>query len=104
MMVRVAFQVARQAVGREKCADARRWQRQADRRGTLAVKNGPPTRGSGGVADSLRVPSGFEVLAAAVGVGIRDPVKMVAEGKPCSRCGARPRAQGERGWRATTRY
>src|SRR5574341_2513320 len=29
-------------------------QRQEDRRGTLAVKTGPPTRGSGGVADSVR--------------------------------------------------
>ncbi len=28
--------------------------RQEDRRGTLAVKSGPPTRGCGGVADSLR--------------------------------------------------
>ncbi len=53
-MVRVTFRLARQAVRTDGCADARELQRQKDRRGTLAVKSGPPTRGRGGVADSVR--------------------------------------------------
>ncbi len=38
----------------DQCDDAGESQRQEDRRGTLAVKSGPPTRGSGGVTDSVR--------------------------------------------------
>jgi len=53
-MVSTNLDVARCGARIDPCDDAGESQRQEDRRGTLAVKSGPPTRGSGGVADSLR--------------------------------------------------
>ena len=53
-MVSTNLDVARCEGRIHQCDDAGESQRQEDRRGTLAVKSGPPTRGSGGVADSLR--------------------------------------------------
>jgi hypothetical protein len=53
-MVSSNLDMARCEARIDPCDDAGESQRQEDRRGTLAVKSGPPTRGSGGVADSLR--------------------------------------------------
>ena len=53
-MVSTNLDVARCEARIDPCDDAGESQRQEDRRGTLAVRSGPPTRGSGGVADSVR--------------------------------------------------
>jgi hypothetical protein len=53
-MVSTSLDVARWDGRINLCDDARESQRQEDRRGTLAVRSGPPTRGSGEVADSGR--------------------------------------------------
>jgi hypothetical protein len=53
-MVSTNLDVARCEGRIDQCDDAGESQRPEDRRGTLAVKSGPPTRGCGGVADSVR--------------------------------------------------
>ncbi len=53
-MVSTDLDVARWEGPIDPCEDAGESQPQENRRGTLAVKSGPPTRGRGGVADSLR--------------------------------------------------
>lgn len=55
-MVSTNLDVARCEGRIDQRADAGESQRQEDRRGTLAVKSGPPTRGSGRVADSCTSP------------------------------------------------
>ena len=53
-MVSTSLDVASGALGTDRDSDAHGTKRQEDRRGSLAVKRGPPTRGSGEVADRLR--------------------------------------------------
>ena len=53
-MASTSFRVVRCELETDQDRDAGGAKRQEDRRGTLAVKSGPPTRGSGGVADSVR--------------------------------------------------
>jgi hypothetical protein len=53
-MASASLRVARCELETNRDSDAGGTKRQEDRRGILAVKRGPPTRGSGGVADSLR--------------------------------------------------
>ena len=52
-MVSVAVGVAECEVRINLSEDVEESQRQEDRRGALAVKSGPPMRGSGGIADRL---------------------------------------------------
>ena len=53
-MASSSFRVVSCELERDRDSDAGGTKRQEDRRGTLAVKSGPPTRASGGVADSVR--------------------------------------------------
>ena len=57
-MVSVAVGVARCELRIDQYEDTGESQRQEDRRGTLAVDNGPPMRGRGGVADRGASPLG----------------------------------------------
>jgi hypothetical protein len=53
-MVSTSFPLASDAMETNQCGDTGTTKRPDDRRGTLTVKSGPPTRGRGRVADSVR--------------------------------------------------
>ena len=53
-MASTSFRMVSYELETDRHSGAGETRRQEDRPGTLAVKSGPPTRGSGGVADSVR--------------------------------------------------